>query len=331
MKAIVLFSGGLDSSLTTLLMRSLGLELTALNFTSPFCRCLGKSGCMKNKIYLEGLGIKFASVSLTDEYLEIVKKPKHGYGKNLNPCIDCRVLIFKKAKEVMQKLGAKFIITGEVLAQRPMSQHRLTLKLIEKEAGLEGLVLRPLSAQLLDETIPEKRGWVDRGKLLKFNGRSRRPQMDLAKEYNLKDYPCPSGGCLLTDSAFTPRVEDLLKHNEFSLKNVQLLKVGRHFRLSKSAKLIVGRNEQENVRLNDLLEENDFYFLPPDINGPAALGRGEYNAELINLAASVVSRYCDRNGQDRVKIQYSQIPLKPFSNINVLPLLEEECIIRLRI
>ncbi|MEW6170880.1 MAG: 7-cyano-7-deazaguanine synthase, partial [Candidatus Omnitrophota bacterium] len=243
MKAVALLSGGLDSTLATKLMQEQGIYLLALNFKTPFCLCDGKSskGCINHaKAVADNLGIDFKIINVTDDFLKILKKPKHGFGSCMNPCIDCRILKFRKAKEIMQEIGASFIITGEVLGQRPMSQHKKSLNLIDKESDLEGFVLRPLSAKLLPETIPEKNKWVCRDKLLSYNGRTRKPQIALAKKFNIKDYPCPAGGCLLTDPGFARRLKDLLKYDKLDLNNIELLKVGRHFRLNSEAKLIVG-------------------------------------------------------------------------------------------
>jgi hypothetical protein len=210
----------------------------------------------------------------------------------------------------MQEVGAHFVFTGEVLGQRPMSQHRRALAIIEKESGLEGLVLRPLSAKLLPETIPEKEGWVDRNKLLGFSGRSRRPQFDLARIFNIKDYPCPAGGCLLTDPEFSKRMKDLLLHGRIDLNNVNLLKVGRHFRLSQASKLIVGRNENENYRIIQLAQDGDYLFEPRTNAGPTALGRGIFDEGLVQLAGAIVSSYCDRPDTAQSEISVHLLPLK---------------------
>jgi tRNA-uridine 2-sulfurtransferase len=199
-KAISLISGGLDSTLATKVVMDLGVDVLAANFVSPFCQCSRKDGCRHEARFVsEQLNIPLRIVNATDDFLEMLKKPKHGYGSNMNPCIDCRILMLKKSKELMDEVGASFLITGEVLGQRPMSQRRDAMRTIEKEAGVTGLVLRPLSAKLLEPTIPEEKGWVDREKLLDISGRSRKPQMKMAEDFNIKDYPCPAGGCLLTD------------------------------------------------------------------------------------------------------------------------------------
>jgi hypothetical protein len=242
----------------------------------------------------------------------------------MNPCLDCRILLFKKAKELMQKEGASFVVTGEVLGQRPMSQHRQALRLIEKESGLDGLVLRPLCARLLPETIPERELWVNRAKLLGFSGRSRRMQMDLAKTFHIRDYPCAAGGCLLTDPAFSRRIKDLIAHGKLDSPNVELLKLGRHFRLAQNTKLVVGRDEKENTRLFGLLEEGDHLFTPRNIAGPTALARGDLSKELIHLACGITCRYCDLNGSKTAEMIYKRFPGQEEKILEASALGEEE-------
>jgi tRNA-uridine 2-sulfurtransferase len=326
MKAISLISGGLDSTLATKVIVDQGIEVLAVNFLSPFCQCNKKGGCRYEAGEVSRhLGITLKAVAVQEEFLEMVKAPKHGYGSNLNPCIDCRIMMLRKAKEYMENEGASFVITGEVLGQRPMSQNRNSLDVVEKESGLTGLILRPLSARLLPETIPEKMGWVNRQALLDISGRSRKPQIALVKKFGINDFPCPAGGCLLTDPGFSQRARDLLKNNEFNLHNVELLKVGRHFRFSAEAKLIVGRNEQENGRLTRLAQDADLVFIPHEVNGPAALGRGKGFAgqDLIDLAGSIVARYCDRDGQATVAIEYGRNAVQEKHLLTSAPLTEE--------
>lgn len=333
MKAIILFSGGLDSSLAAKLMQNLGLELIALNTVTPFCLCSRHSptGCFHSAgIGAKNLGLKLIGFNVAEEFLEIVKNPKHGYGSNMNPCIDCRILLFKKAKELMHKEGASFIITGEVLGQRPMSQRKDAMRLIDKEAGLENLVLRPLSARVLERTIPEEKGWIDRDKLLAISGRGRRSQLDLADELGINDYPCPSGGCLLTDPEFSKRVKDLIKHRQFNLDEVLLTKLGRHFRLNDTAKLAVGRNETENAQLLNLAKEGDFVFMPKDIAGPTALGRGSYSGETITLSCSIVCRYCDLGSFAGADICYRKTAGKEDKILYIAPI-EQNKLVSLKI
>ncbi len=320
-KAIALISGGLDSALAARLIKEQGIEIIALNFKTIFCLCDRKtsSGCTNHAYQVaNNLGIDLKVINITDEFLKIIENPKHGYGSNMNPCIDCRILKFRKAKEIMQEVGASFIITGEVLGQRPMSQYRHALNIIDKESELEGLVLRPLSAKLLQETIPEKEGWVSKDKLLNFSGRTRKPQIELAKRLDIKDYPCPAGGCLLTDPEFSKRLEELIKHQELNLDNVELLKIGRHFRLAPNTKLVVGRDEKENGRLLDLAKENDYLFFPnEELAGPTSLGRGVFSEESVKLSCSITSRYCDLNGQAQAEIIYRRVPQAEENKISV--------------
>ncbi|PIQ88244.1 MAG: hypothetical protein COV72_09375 [Candidatus Omnitrophica bacterium CG11_big_fil_rev_8_21_14_0_20_42_13] len=306
-KALVLFSGGLDSLIALKLIKDSGIELLALNFVSPFCRCNRSDGCSA-VMQLKNLDVEFKLIRLAEEYLEIVKKPKFGYGSNMNPCIDCRVLMFKKAKAVMQEVGASFLITGEVLGQRPMSQQKRQFGLIEKEAEVEGLVFRPLSAKLLPQTLAEKEGWLKDNVLLNLSGRIRSPQIKMAKELGVNDYPCPSGGCLLTDIGFSRRLRDLIKHSRFTLDEVELLKIGRHFRLNDKLKLIVGRDEKENNRLLDIAQKRYACFIPCDVKGPVAIASGlNGEVELDQLCVSIVARYCDRNKEAKVKVEKRNI------------------------
>ncbi|MFH1868844.1 MAG: 7-cyano-7-deazaguanine synthase, partial [Candidatus Omnitrophota bacterium] len=331
MKAIVLFSGGLDSTLAIKVILDEGIEVEALNFFTPFCLCDRNSGCgAKAKSIKDEWGVKLKVFPLSDEYLNMIKNPKHGYGSSMNPCIDCRILMYKKAKEYMNEIGASFIVSGEVLGQRPMSQHKRALMITEKESGLEGLILRPLSAKLLPITIPEKEGWVKREKMLEISGRSRKPQIELASDYNIKDFPCSAGGCLLTDAGFSRRIRDLIKHSEFNMANIELLKVGRHFRLTEKAKVAVGRNEKENKRLENLRRPGDMYFHPIENNGPMAVGRGKIGKEEIDIITRVVARYCDRNGSKKVKIAVNAWPGEVKSIVAAAPINDAE-LDRLRI
>lgn len=326
-KAISLISGGLDSTLATKVVMDQGVEVVAANFVSPFCRCDRKSkGCRHEaKFVADELDIPLKIMNATREFLEILKSPKHGYGSHMNPCLDCRILMLKKTRELMEELGASFLITGEVLGQRPMSQRRDAMRLIEKEAGVLGLVLRPLSAKLLEPTIPEERGWVDREKLLSISGRGRKEQFKLASDFNIKDYPCPAGGCLLTDPAFSKRVKDLIKNDELTLEDIQLLNHGRHFRLSDHNKVIVGRNEHDNERLFSLKKDSDIFLMPQaDVSGPSALGRGEGFSDpgMVRLAASIAGRYFDKKDAGKVVIEVLYKGSKEM--IEVSPLEEEE-------
>lgn len=307
MKAIALISGGLDSILAAKVIQNLKVEVMPLHFSIPFSHNAKKSSLEIKNMVLKNLGTELRDENLAEEFLEIIKNPEHGFGSNINPCIDCKILMLKKTKELMKEWEAKFVITGEVLGQRPMSQNRNTLTIIEKKSGLEGLLLRPLSAKLLSPTIPEQEKWVDRERLLDINGRGRKPQMELAEKLGIKDYAQPAGGCLLTDPEFAKRLKDLITHNELNLENIELLKIGRHFRMSADAKLVVGRNEKENEKLLKLAKNNDFIFMPSRTAGPTALGRGGFNEELIRHSYKIVWRYCDKNGETEPAITHKKV------------------------
>ena len=264
-KAVALLSGGLDSRLAIKVVQEQGIDVFAANYVTCFCTCTAKGSCKSEaRRACEELGVPLKVFSTTGEFLEILKNPKHGYGRNMNPCVDCRILMFRKAKQYMAEIGASFLVTGEVLGQRPMSQRRDAMRLIDREAGVEGLVLRPLSAKHLPMTIPERQGWVGREKLLAISGRSRKEPMRLAESYNMRDYPCAAGGCLLTNEGFANKVRDLLAHKDADINDVALLKVGRHFRLPGGGKAVVGKDKEQNLRLLNLARAGDRIFRPHD-------------------------------------------------------------------
>ncbi len=293
-KAIALLSGGLDSTLAVKMMLDCGIEVVALNFTSPFCTCTGKnSGCKSEAVRVaEEYDIPIKVMHKGLDYLEIVRNPVHGHGKGVNPCIDCRIFLLKKAKEYMEEIGADFVFTGEVLGQRPMSQRRDTLRVIERESGLEGLLLRPLSARHFEPTIPEKEGWVDRSKLLDIEGRSRSIQMQLAEELDVKNYPCPAGGCLLTELSFVPKIKDVFDHaEELNLRDFRLLKTGRHFRIAPRSKAIMGRNEADNNLLEQFRQPGEAAVTWQDGNTPVVIITGVQDEEHYTLGARILLRY----------------------------------------
>ena len=289
LKAIALFSGGLDSILAVRLILEQGVEVEGINFRTLFCPSKEESRSQAQQA-AASLGITLKVFNLSQEYLDLIRKPRYGYGKNVNPCIDCRIFMLKEAAEYMKARGASFIVTGEVLGERPMSQRRDTLQIVERDSGLKGLILRPLSARLLEPTIPEEEGWVDRQELLAISGRSRKPQMELAASFGLDAYPSPAGGCLLTDPGFAGRFRDLLQHNSLTINEVQLLKIGRHFRLSPDLKIIVGRNDRENKRLINLSQEGDYLFRVKEFSGPLTLARGPLGEDSLVLGASLTAR-----------------------------------------
>jgi len=304
-KAVALLSGGLDSTLAVNLIARQGIEIIALNFVTPFCRCT-KKGCRSEAVKVsENLGIELRLEYLGEEYLCVLRKPAHGYGKNMNPCVDCRILIFSKARKVMEDEKASFVFTGEVLGERPMSQRRDSMRIIEKESGLEGLLLRPLSAQLLPPTDPERKGIVDRSLFLGIAGRSRKPQMRLAREMAVTEYPCPAGGCLLTDPAYARKVKDLVVREELTMENVELLRIGRHFRLEDSAKLIVGRDAAENARLESFARSGDVIFSTFPLPGPVALLRnGEVGS--MDVSAMICAAHSDLRNEDEVPVNWKR-------------------------
>jgi len=293
-KALALLSGGLDSTLAVRVMLDQGISVEALNFTSPFCTCTGRNtGCKSEAVRVaeeSNIPIKVMNKGL--EYLEIVRKPRHGYGKGMNPCIDCRIFLLKKAREYMTECGADFVITGEVLGQRPMSQRRDTLRLIERESGLSGILLRPLSAKHFEPTIPETEGWVDRERLLAIQGRSRKEQMRLAEEMDVKNYPCPAGGCLLTEVSFVSKVRDVFAHcQELNIRDFRLLRLGRHFRITPGCKLIVGRDEAENNLLEKHVQSGEATVRWLDGAGPLGILIGCVSDESLEVAGKIILRY----------------------------------------
>ncbi len=291
-RAIALLSGGLDSTLAIKIMLNQGIEVVAVNFTSPFCNCTSrKNGCpnQAQKVARE-LGVPIIVLAKGMDYLKIVEKPAHGYGRGMNPCLDCRIYMLKKVKEIMPSVQASFIITGEVLGQRPMSQHRQALQLIEKKCGLEGLIVRPLSAQNLPPTLPELAGVVDREKLFSISGRSRQIQLSLAADFNIKDYPCPAGGCLLTDPVIAARLKDLfLYFPNYTMADLAFLKIGRHFRLSPELKIILGRNKDENEHLRALWKPGLSLFYPQNFKGPTAIAFGSFDQNASQMIGEIIA------------------------------------------
>ncbi len=302
-KAISLFSGGLDSTLAILVLKKQGIDVTAIRFTTPF----EPEAQLSHKKDYDELSVRFGFSlqihKLEDEFIEIVKHPKHGYGKNMNPCIDCRILMLKKAKKIMLESGADFIATGEVIGQRPMSQKKDMLYHIDKEAELTGYVLRPLCAGLLRKTIPEEKGIVHRDMLYSFSGRSRKPQMQLAKELGLDKYPSPAGGCLLTDPIFSLKLKDLLIHKPSpEMREIELLKIGRHFRLSPKCKIVAGRDSIENNIIQSLSSDDDYILNVKEYGSPLVLLTGDAPEKDIETAASICARYSDAKNLNSVEV-----------------------------
>jgi len=270
LKALILFSGGLDSILAAKILMEQGIKITALNFKSYF---FGPEIAEKSA---KEIGLKLKVIDFSKEHLKMVKSPKYGYGSSMNPCIDCHILMLKKAKEIMKKEKFDFVTTGEVLGERPMSQNRKTLELIEKESSLKGYLLRPLSAKKLEETIPEKKKKISRQKLLNISGRFRKRQIELAQKWGIKEYPSPAGGCLLTDLEFGKRLKQLFeKYPKCEENDIEFLKLGRHFwdEAGGQIKIIVGRNHEENLRIKKLAKKTDIIMEMKNYPGPTSLIR----------------------------------------------------------
>ena len=301
-KALVLLSGGLDSMLAARLVLNQGVDVEAVHFLTPFSKDDDKFIAK----FCEELGIKLHKVFLGQEYLDMLTRPPHGYGSQMNPCVDCRILTFRKAKALAEEIGADFLVTGEVLEERPFSQRRAMILLIEREAGVEGKILRPLSAKLLPESNPEKEGLVKREELYAMRGRRRTPQMELAEKLGISKYPNPSGGCLLTDPRFADRLREHLEHDsKLSLIDVELLRVGRHVRVGK-AKIIVGRNEEENEKLHSITVKHGLANMEVDgYMGPLTVLVGEVNRDTVRMAAAITARYSDAEKGLAVKVRYS--------------------------
>lgn len=291
MKAIALFSGGLDSTLAMKLIINQGIEVIACNISTGFGSTKDRRTHMQNMC--DQVGAELRIIDIQEEYLEqVLFTPKYGYGKNFNPCIDCHGKMSEVAKRVMIAEGASFIISGEVLGQRPMSQNSESLQKVLNLSDCEGLLLRPLSAQALEPTIPELEGWVDRSRLENIVGRNRDRQMELVTEFGLTDYEAPGGGCLLTDEHFSRKIRDLIAHDtNFVKADIPTLKYGRQLRLPEGAKFIIGRNEEENNVLEKL--ENDKYIhITTELFGPHSLISKNASDNDKTLAAKLVLAYC---------------------------------------
>jgi tRNA U34 2-thiouridine synthase MnmA/TrmU len=326
-KAICLFSGGLDSILAVKILEAQGIEITAIKFVSPF---FGSGNLNDATPLIEAarakLGIHLEVVDITGDYSPMLKAPAHGYGKNFNPCIDCKILMVRKAGEFMKRIGAHFIATGEVIGQRPMSQRRDTMRIVERDSGMEGLLLRPLSAKLLPETLPEKEGFVKRNLLFDLSGRSRTRQMELAKTFGVVDYPSPAGGCVLTDPVLSKRIEYVVKtYREFNTPDIALCRIGRHFVWPEGTHLIVGRNKGENERLDTLLETGSYLLKTTDFPGPLGLLKG-YGIPSTRLeeAAAIVARYGKGRNDTSVRVTLKDLKSGIEQVLTVAPRWETE-------
>ncbi|MHB8173917.1 MAG: 7-cyano-7-deazaguanine synthase [Nitrospirota bacterium] len=303
-KAFSLFSGGLDSLLAARVVMEQGVEVTALHFITPFFGYKSKGNeAQAAEDFREKYGISVRIIDVSPEYIEMVRKPVYGYGKNFNPCLDCKIFMMKKARGLMLEEGADFIISGEVLGQRPMSQRRDAMSIVERDSGLKGYLLRPLCAKLLPPTIPEQKGLVDREKLYGLSGRSRKGQMELADKFGIKDYATPAGGCMLTDPILSKRIQDFIykKDDVVDARDLQILTVGRFFKFP-TGTLHVGRNEKDNERLLALSDGREVIIKARDIPGPISLCMGIFTESDLELAARITARYSDNKGLDFVAI-----------------------------
>lgn len=311
-RAVALFSGGLDSILAAKLVQQQGIEVVGLHIKTGFHSedVKERLGLLEKNPVKEAasqIGLPLVEIDISKNYCDVIENPRYGYGKNANPCVDCKIRFLETARDFMEKEGFHFIVTGEVVGQRPMSQNLPTLRLIEKKAGVEGLVLRPLSAKLLPPTIPEQKGWVDRRLLLDIKGRGRNRQLELAKRLGLKYIPQPSGGCLLTMEEIGKRVFDQLAHKEWDCQIASLVPIGRHFRLPSGTKLIVARNREESLYMKKFSDR--WYLLKPQGKGALALLLKESppTEEELSLAADIVARYSKREPKEVALIKNNRI------------------------
>ncbi len=288
-RALALYSGGLDSLLSIILIKEQNIDVIGIKFLTGFVYPLKE----EDFNYAKTFGFKIMEYDLREKFISLLKKPNHGFGKNLNPCIDCKILMLQESKRLLDELKASFVVTGEVVSQRPMSQKKPLLLHIDKKASLTGFVVRPLSAKILPVTKPEEQGILSRELFFDFWGRTRKPQLMLAQKYGIKKIPQPSGGCLLTDPLFCKKLKDLIVHEQLSVENVELLKIGKHFRISETCKAIVGRDEQENEVLFNNFEGPFIY--PLDLKGPVILMRGECSKDEIDIGASLCVYYSKKD------------------------------------
>ncbi len=304
-KGLAMNSGGLDSQLAICLLKEQGVEVESITFTSPF---YPRSNAGKAA---EALGVKHSYVDFTNDIIELIKDPPHGLGSCMNPCIDCHATMFKRAGEIMTERGFDFIFTGEVLGQRPMSQQRQALNIVQKDSGLGGKLLRPLSALLLPETEPEKMGLVDRSKLLDLQGRNRKPQLALAEKYGLKDFPSPAGGCRLTEPNYSRRLKNLLDHEGLDdIRLVNLLNYGRHLRLPGGTLAIVGRNRADNLTIREAMRGDDIIIRSVNVPGPTVLAVKPAEKDL-EMLRRLCAAFSDNKNIDKIVVSEMRAAAKP--------------------
>lgn len=318
-RALAMISGGLDSILAAKLIKDQGIEVIGICFKSYF---FNEDNARR---MVEQIGIKLEVIDFSEEHFKLVKNPKHGLGKNMNPCIDCHAMMMNYSGKLLEEFKADFILTGEVLNQRPMSQNRQALNIVKKESGFSNKILRPLCALNLEPTEMELQGLVDREKLLNISGRSRKEQMALAEEWDIKDYPSPAGGCKLTEPGYALRLRDALSKNEnLSAKEIDLLRFGRHFTSPDGTKIIVSRTGEEGQAIKGILDKSDLAFLPSSHNGAMAIIQGKATDADKELACRIAARYSKGKDENEVTIKYGYYGKQFKDELKVKPATEEE-------
>ena len=315
MKAIALFSGGLDSTLAMKLIIDQGIEVLAVNINTGFGSTKDRLEHMQSMC--DQVGAELKIIDIQSEFLQdVLFDPKHGYGKNFNPCIDCHAKMFAVAKSIMEAEGASFLISGEVMGQRPMSQNKDSLQTVLNESNCDGILLRPMSAKMLKPTIAEEKGWVDREKLEGITGRSRDRQLEMVKEIGLDNFESPGGGCLLTDENFGKKMFDFIKFDKFEVKDIPVMKFGRHFRLSDGAKLVIGRNQEENQHLQDIDNDKYYHVKTVGLPGPHSLLSKDASVEDKAIATKAILTYCKTTVEDSYTLSYDgeEINGSPFNS-----------------
>ncbi|MGL5087460.1 MAG: tRNA 4-thiouridine(8) synthase ThiI [Clostridium sp.] len=321
--ALAMVSGGLDSILAAKLIKEQGIEVIGICFKSYFFSEESAKRMTKQ------IGIPLEVIDFSKEHMSMVRDPKHGWGKNMNPCIDCHAMMMKYSGELLKKFNADFIITGEVLNQRPMSQNRQALNTVKRESGFSDKILRPLCAKNLEETEMERTGLVDREKLLDIMGRSRKPQMKLAEEWGITEYPSPAGGCKLTEPNYALRLKEMISlkdHCDEKLdeNEIELLRYGRHFRISDKAKVIAARTGDEGIEIKKYINNKYIAFYVANFTGALVVLTGEAGDDEIAIAARITARYSKGRDEESVTVRYGEYGKKFRSEVIIRPILDEE-------
>jgi tRNA-specific 2-thiouridylase len=311
-RAVALISGGLDSILAAKVVMEQGFDVVGLYFTSVFSRSYRYEGNTHAAHVAKAAGIDLRVLDMGREYIDLVRNPAHGYGKHVNPCIDCKIYMLKRAKNVMQEVDASFVVTGEVLGQRPMSQRRDALEVIERDADMRGMILRPLSATLLQPTQAELTGLVQRDKLLGVSGRSRAVQLQLAERFGIRGYSTPTGRCLLADKNFAEKLRDLFEDKQaVTPDDVRLLTIGRHYRMDAGIKIVLGRDNEENTMLMSMAPRGYRLFVPHGFPGPVALLTGNPTQDIKQAVGRLIITYSKHVPGRHYRIQYKNEVFDP--------------------